>query len=176
MPCRCAVSCQTSCSLLGSHAVQLSCALTLELQARCDELETDKRGCLAQLLQLTAYCKHLMEVNHSVNTQLSQLTASLGTNRGWLQPPLTATQAPVVAASFEAGMPQLGSGRLSVSAGALPLPMPSLDLPGLGDYLGLSTEASACPDHQQAASQQGVAGIPSHHALSGALLGASALS
>eukprot|EP00891_Asterochloris_glomerata_P001561 jgi/Astpho2/1561/Aster-05432 len=32
------------------------------LQARCDELETDKRGCLAQLLQLTAYCKHLMEV------------------------------------------------------------------------------------------------------------------
>ena len=116
-----------------------------ELQARCEELETDKRGCLAQLLQLTAYCKHLMEVNHSVNSQLSQLTASLGTSRGWLHPPLTATQAPLIPASLEAGISQLGGGRLCVGAGTLPLPMPPLDLPGLGDYLGLSSEASACP-------------------------------
>ena len=86
-----------------------------------------------------------MEVNHSVNSQLSQLTASLSHHRGWLHPHLAATQAPVAPATLEAGIPQLGSGRLSVGAGALPLPMPSLDLPGLGDYLGLSTEASSCP-------------------------------
>ena len=108
-----------------------------------------------------------MEVNHTVNSQLSQLTASLSTQRGWLPAPLSATQAPVAPATLEAGVPQLGSGRLTVGAGALPLPMPCLDLPALGDYRGLSTEASACPDCQQAASQQGVAKIPSLHCTGG---------